>query len=60
MNVKGDSFREFVFEKWFQHKYEILAWEKKAVDYDVDFYFKKNKDFLKKEYKNFKLMEGKN
>lgn len=59
MNIKDNSFRQFVFDKWFQHKYEILAWEKKAVDYDVEFYFQKNKNYLKKEYKKYKLMGGK-
>ena len=47
----SESFKQFVTEKWYEHKYEILAWTHKAVDYDMGVYFRKNKSFLINEFK---------
>lgn len=44
-------FRVWLQDKWFEHKEEILTWEKKSPSYnDIDF-FRKNKWNLKKMYK---------
>jgi hypothetical protein len=45
------SFRQFVTEKWEEHKDELMAWEKKLPQYDAGYYFRKHKWFLKNIYK---------
>lgn len=47
----SESFKQFVTEKWYEHKYEILAWTHRAVDYEMEDYFRKNKSFLIHEFR---------
>ena len=52
---KKNPWRDFVTEMWFKHKDEVLLWSGKPVtDYDMKDYFRKNKWFLKQQYKNIK------
>ena len=45
------SFRQFVTEKWFEHKDEIYTWTRHLPDYDSDYYFRKHRWLLKSMYK---------
>jgi hypothetical protein len=45
------SFRQFCTEKWYEHRDELMLWEKKLPQYDADYYFSKHKWFLKNIYK---------
>ena len=45
------DFRLWVTRKWYEHKREVLAWEKRVVDYSDKEWFAKNKWYLKKLYK---------
>ena len=53
MEIKTSAFRQFCQEKWFEHKDEILAWTKRAVDYDSDYYFKKHRWMLRRLYQDY-------
>lgn len=44
------SFRSWLQEKWYEHKYEIIAWEKRTVDYDLSVWFNKYKWWLRREF----------
>ena len=48
------SFKQFVFDKWQEHKEELLAWEHKLPEYDSNYYFHKHRWFLKKIYQEYK------
>lgn len=48
------SFKTWVQNKWFEHKKEVLSWEHKVVDYDFATWFRKNKWFLRKLFKEEK------
>lgn len=48
---KVSDFRLFVSEKWYEHKDEILAWTKNAVEYDDKYYFRQHRWLLKKMFK---------
>lgn len=49
---KEKPWRNFVSEMWFKHKDEVLLWSGKPVtNYDMEDYFRKNKWFLKKQFK---------
>lgn len=48
--MKG-NFRQFVFDKWQEHKEELMAWEQRMPQYDADYYFQKHRWFLKNLYK---------
>jgi hypothetical protein len=45
-------FRQFVWEKWQEHKDELLQWEKRLPQYDSTYYFKQHKWFLKNLYQS--------
>jgi hypothetical protein len=45
------DFRVWLQEKWFEHKDEILVWEKRLPEYDDKYYFRKHKWMLRKMYK---------
>jgi hypothetical protein len=44
------GFRQFVTEKWFEHKDEILSWTRSVPGYESDYYFHQHKWMLKKMY----------
>ena len=48
------SFRQFVWEKWQEHKDELMAWERTLPQYDEKYYFAKHKWFLKNIFKESK------
>ena len=48
------EFRQFVTEKWFEHKDEILDWTRSVPNYDADYYFRQHKWMLKKMYQEWK------
>ena len=48
------SFRQFVWEKWQEHKEELMAWERTLPQYDEKYYFAKHKWFLKNIFKESK------
>lgn len=45
------QFRVWLQEKWFQHKDELMTWEKKEPEYDDKYYFKKHKWMLRKMFR---------
>lgn len=45
------GFRNWITNKWFEHKREVLSWEKRVVSYEMQVWFKNNKWFLKNLYK---------
>jgi hypothetical protein len=45
------AFRIWLQEKWFEHKDELMLWEKRAPEYDDKYYFKKHKWMLRKMYR---------
>jgi hypothetical protein len=49
--MRNSDFRLYVYEKWFEYKEEVLAWEKKNVEGSPEAYFHKYKWFLKAKYK---------
>ena len=48
---KDSPFRQYITEKWYEHKKEVLTWESKVVDYTQQEWFEKNRWYLKKLYK---------
>jgi myosin heavy subunit len=36
----------WIQDKWFEHKKEVLTWEGKVVEYKMEDWLEKNKDFL--------------
>lgn len=51
--VSNTPFRQYCWNKWYEHKDEIYSWTGKAlIEYDVDYYFSKHKWLLKAMYKN--------
>ena len=44
-------FRQFVMDKWLEHKEELMTWERQLPEYDAEYYFNKHKWFLKNIYK---------
>ncbi len=45
------DFITWVQNKWFEHKKEVLSWENKVVEYKMEDWLEKNKDFLVDLYK---------
>lgn len=45
------AFRHFLWNKWFEHKDELMMWEKKDPEYDSTYYFRKHKWMLRKMYR---------
>ena len=54
MKPKHSKFRLWLIEKWYQHKDELLIWEKKLPEYDDKYYFRKHKWMLRKMYREEK------
>ena len=48
------DFRNFLNEKWYEHKDELMAWEQKFPEYDREYYFRKHRWLLKKMFKESK------
>ena len=44
------TFREWLSLKWHEHKQEVELYEKKFPEYDMAYYFKTYKWWLKREY----------
>ena len=50
--MKDSTFRHFCYEKWMEHKDEILAWTGRPLtEYGSDYYFRKHRWLLKTMYK---------
>jgi len=49
--MKQSAFRNFCIEMWFNHKDELLEWEKQLPQYDSNYYFRKHRWFLKEIFK---------
>ena len=49
--MKESAFRLFCYDKWYQHKDEILRWTGGSVDYDAQYYLTKHRWLLRKMYK---------
>ena len=41
----------WIQDKWFEHRKEVLDWEGKVVEYKMEDWLEKNKDFLVNLYK---------
>lgn len=51
MTSKHSEFRQWLTEKWFEHKEEYLIWHRRALtEYDMKFYISKYKWYLKSLY----------
>jgi len=48
---KNSNFRNFCVEKYYQHKKEVLNWEKHVCTEEMGEYFGRTKYFLKSLYK---------
>jgi hypothetical protein len=48
------DFRQWCNDKWYEHRDELLIWEGAAPKYDSQYFFNKNKYFLKSLYKEQK------
>ena len=48
------TFRQFVTEKWYEHKDEILLWTRAVPEYDAEYYFRQHRWLLKKMYQEYK------
>ena len=48
--MKQSSFRQWLTEKWFEHRTEVDAWTGAQPQYGVQEYFQKYKWWLRKEY----------
>ena len=59
--MKNSQFRNFVYNKWLDHKDEIFEWTHKLPEYDEKYYFSKHRWMLramfKDEIKNSKNMK---
>ena len=49
---KGSKFRIFCTEKYYEHKKEVLNWEKHVCTEEMQEYFGRTKYFLKALYKS--------
>ena len=45
------EFRIWLQEKWFEHKDELMLWEKRLPEYDDKYYFRKHKWMLRKMFR---------
>jgi len=53
-NKLPSAFRCWLQNKWFEHKDELMLWEKKSPSYDDKYYFQKHKWMLRKMFKEEK------
>lgn len=51
------KFRSWCVEKWYQHKDEIMDWERRLPDYDDKHYFQKNKWLLRRMFREEMIEE---
>lgn len=54
MNKRNSMFRNWCVEKYYEHKKEVLYWEKHVCTEEMADYFRRCKWFLKCKYKNEK------
>lgn len=54
---QASEFRSFCWEKWYEHKDELLIWEKKFPEYDSTYYFRKHRWLLKRMFKEHLIEE---
>lgn len=52
--MKNSAFRGWCQDVWHDHLTEVKDWEGKIVNYDTQYWFNKNKWFLKQLYQNRK------
>ena len=46
-----NNFDTWVRNKWYEQRREVLAWERKVVNYTFEHWLEKNKSFLEKMFK---------
>jgi len=51
MNKKNSAFRNWCVEKYYEHKKEVLLWERHVCTDEMSDYFGRSKYFLKSLYK---------
>lgn len=49
---KNTVFRNWLNNKWFEHKDELYNWCRQFPEYDSKYYFRKHKWMLKKMFKD--------
>ena len=47
---KDTAFRLWLQELWFLHRQEVLSWEHKPVNYEMDVWFNRYKWWLRREF----------
>ena len=52
------DFKTWCVQMWYEHKKEVLAWEGRVVDYDIEEWFEKNELFLKKMFEQKGVENG--
>lgn len=52
--ILPSEFRVWLQHKWFEHKDELMLWERKWPEYDDKYYFRKHKWMLRKMYRQEK------
>jgi|11BtaG_2_1085332.scaffolds.fasta_scaffold00573_10 hypothetical protein len=52
--VFPSEFRQWCVNKWYEHKEELQVWEGAMPKYDSQYFFSKNKWFLKNLYRQEK------
>ena len=55
--MKNSQFRNFVYNKWMEHKDEIFEWTHKLPEYDADYYFRQHRWLLRAMYKEHLMDE---
>ena len=56
--MNHSPFRTYVYDKWYEYKEEVRAWEKREVEGSPEDYFQKYKWFLKAKYKQDDKQSG--
>ena len=47
---KNSTFRLWLIEKWYEHKDELMMWERRLPEYDDKYYFNKHKWMLRRMF----------
>lgn len=55
---KYTPFRAFVMNKWFEHKDELLVYEKCLPEYDDKYYYRKHRWMLKRMFRKKEDQNG--
>lgn len=50
--MKKSTFRNWILQKWFEHRDEIESYERRLIEDSPEEYFQKSKWFLKRLYKD--------